>query len=106
MFAYDEDGKDRLISAYRLTRPVRPDPEPVCKGFVWIGQPITSCDNCGRPAWDHDHLQTLDRAAGPFSPKWVYKPWAAELVEDWHATGRIIPERYEHLLALAKKEAQ
>lgn len=35
-----------------------------CRGFHWIGQPLTSCDNCGRPAWEHDGM---DKPAVPFS---------------------------------------
>lgn len=30
-----------------------PDPEPPCEWFHWIGQPFYSCDQCGRPAWEH-----------------------------------------------------
>ncbi len=26
-----------------------------CYGFQWIGQPFTSCDNCGHPYWVHSH---------------------------------------------------
>ena len=47
----------------------RPDPagtEPECRGFYWIGQPFSSCDNCGRPAWEHDGMQEPDRD-NPFS---------------------------------------
>lgn len=27
----------------------------VCPAFQWIGQPFTSCDNCGQPYWNHTH---------------------------------------------------
>ncbi len=26
-----------------------------CYGFQWIGQPFSSCDNCGHPYWKHSH---------------------------------------------------
>jgi hypothetical protein len=26
-----------------------------CFGFEWIGQPFSSCDNCGNPYWVHSH---------------------------------------------------
>ena len=32
----------------------KPDPKKsVCEGFHWIGQSFATCDNCGRPAWEH-----------------------------------------------------
>ena len=26
-----------------------------CPAFVWIGQPFGSCDECGKPYWEHTH---------------------------------------------------
>lgn len=26
-----------------------------CYGFQWVGQPFSSCDNCGKPYWEHSH---------------------------------------------------
>lgn len=26
-----------------------------CPAFRWIGQPLSSCDRCGRPYWFHSH---------------------------------------------------
>lgn len=43
-----------------------PAPKPPCTGFHWIGQPFYSCDNCGRPAWDHAGMHTFDGIVGPF----------------------------------------
>jgi len=25
-------------------------------GFMWMGQPFSSCDECGRPAWEHSGM--------------------------------------------------
>lgn len=48
-----------------------------CRGFHWIGQTLESCDNCGRPARDHEGLMTLRRDAPPFSDGgWYVKPWS------------------------------
>lgn len=35
-------------------------PSEACEGFQWIGQSFASCDNCGRPRWEHkaDHHPT------------------------------------------------
>lgn len=30
-----------------------------CYGFQWIGQPFSSCDNCGHPQWEHSHYLTV-----------------------------------------------
>lgn len=39
-------------------------PELTCAGFHWIGQTLSSCENCGRP-WDaHDGY--LGASGGPF----------------------------------------
>lgn len=34
-----------------------------CRGFHWIGQAWTSCDNCGRPVWEHEGYAYVDREA-------------------------------------------
>ena len=26
-----------------------------CPAFQWIGQPLTTCDACGEPYWEHTH---------------------------------------------------
>ena len=53
-----------------------PEPEP-CLGFRWIGQPWTSCDGCGRPAWEHEGMLFLKEGAGPFGSDedWEMRPW-------------------------------
>lgn len=97
--AFDQDGNDRLVEEYLLHEP-RP-PKPPCPGFAWIGQPITSCDNCGKPAWDHDYDQRVDRDASPFAHDgWKYVPWDADLIDGWRRNGYITPERAMHLLAV------
>lgn len=30
-----------------------------CFAFRWIGQPFSSCDGCGRPYWEHTHMETF-----------------------------------------------
>ena len=30
-----------------------------CYAFQWIGQPWSSCDNCGNPYWKHSHYLTV-----------------------------------------------
>ncbi|MEU7911357.1 hypothetical protein [Microbispora bryophytorum] len=39
--------------------------QPPCEWFVWIGQPYTSCDRCGQPAWEHRGEEVPDRS-NPF----------------------------------------
>lgn len=48
-----------------------------CVGFQWIGQPMTSCDDCGRPAWDHDGWAVPERQpTNPFDDvPMVLRPW-------------------------------
>lgn len=38
---------------------------PACEWFRWIGQPFSSCDRCGRPAWEHRGEETY-AGSGPF----------------------------------------
>jgi hypothetical protein len=37
-----------------------------CQAFHWIGQSMRSCDNCGRPTWEHIADYTLIGRANPF----------------------------------------
>lgn len=51
----------------------RPCPE----GFHWIGQPLTACDQCGQPAWDHDGwAEITPPLRSPWDdPKFALRPW-------------------------------
>ncbi|MFJ2004786.1 hypothetical protein [Streptomyces chartreusis] len=51
------------------------DQDVVCEGFVWIGQPFTSCDRCGQPAWEHDGADVAVEGAGPFDTRRTVRPW-------------------------------
>jgi hypothetical protein len=53
-----------------------PDPEP-CRGFRWIGQPFSSCDDCGKPAWEHEGEMRLKAGAPMPGPGdcWELRPW-------------------------------
>jgi len=49
---------DMLIAdAESATEPATETPpdaaKPPCEWFHWVGQPFYSCDQCGRPAWEH-----------------------------------------------------
>lgn len=54
-----------------------PTPEPVrpCEGFAWIGQALTSCDECGRPVWEHPGER---RHSDPFSDAYEVEPWSED----------------------------
>ncbi len=65
--------------------------KPCPEGFHWIGQPFTSCDQCGLPAWDHDGMadfvptSPVDMAAKPILRPW--KPGEREAVRaKWQPT--------------------
>jgi hypothetical protein len=50
-----------------------------CRGFRWIGQPFTSCDDCGKPAWEHDGAMKLRADVTAFAvsaDRWELRPWA------------------------------
>lgn len=54
------------------------EPAP-CDGFRYIGQPLSSCDGCGRPYWEHTHDRQMRPGAGPFDPDpWVLVPITVE----------------------------
>jgi hypothetical protein len=58
--------------------PVTPIPGPEhCPGFKWIGQPYTTCDGCGKPAWEHEgEMRLRDRDVFPLDPDaWELRPW-------------------------------
>jgi len=73
------NGERTYIS---LTEPA-PAPPEACDGFRWIGQPLTGCDGCGRPAWEHKGLHSLREGAGPFGggEDWEIRPWAPGQIE-------------------------
>lgn len=67
-----------------------------CEGFAWIGQPITTCDNCGQPGWDHDFDL---RASSPFGSGGFHQvPWSERLIGAWLSNGFITRERAAELL--------
>jgi hypothetical protein len=53
-------------------RSVNPD----CQWFHWIGQVITSCDQCGRPIWEHAGLP--NRPENPFEDTPGGRPWSQD----------------------------
>jgi hypothetical protein len=80
------------------------DPETLvagepCEGFRWIGQPITSCDRCGRPAWEHAGEERLRKGAAlPFGTgedPFEIRPWAATVLASWRRRG-LIPAATDH----------
>ena len=48
-----------------------------CRGFCWVGQSFSSCDDCGRPAWEHEGVMRLRDDATPFGDGdlWELRPW-------------------------------
>ena len=39
-----------------------------CLAFHWIGQTFASCNECGKPFWEHSH--DARSVGGPFSDRW------------------------------------
>ncbi len=60
-----------------------------CVAFQWIGQPITSCDGCGKPAWEHDYYRG--------------SPWQDYLIATWLADGFISRQRAAALLVVEER---
>lgn len=57
----------------------QPEEAKPCDGFRYIGQPLSSCDGCGRPYWEHTHDRQMRPGAGPFDPDpWVLVPITVE----------------------------
>lgn len=71
-------------------------PHNACNAFHWIGQPMHTCDECAKPAWLHDFLESVD-SESPFGGAWVQKPWAEEIVAFWERERMISSDRAEHL---------
>jgi len=42
---------------------------------------MTSCDNCGAPAWEHEGVEMAQGGAGPFDMPIVVVPWAPSALE-------------------------
>jgi hypothetical protein len=66
---------------------------PECRGFRWLGQPFTSCDHCGRPAWEHDGIMRLREGVPSYggTEDWELRPWAPgeadEIRRKWESAG-------------------
>lgn len=69
---FEVDGPDvlSLISE-------KPEPEkvPCPEGYHWIGQSLRYCDHCSFAPWEHAGVAVLDEDAGPFSGKFVLRPF-------------------------------
>ena len=79
---YPEDGVGWATGELRRMADEAQQPEtqtddkpPVCEGFQWIGQPFTTCDRCGQPAWDHVGQDVPVDGAGPFDTRRTVRPW-------------------------------
>jgi hypothetical protein len=56
-----------LENAREQFTPKEPAPKFQCDGFHWIGQPFSTCDNCGVPAWFHAGMHVYPSGSGPFA---------------------------------------
>lgn len=57
-----------------------------CQVFAWIGQPFTSCDNCGRPIWGHLYLPPY----GGARPVLFVRQWNRWNGYHWAPVGQVI----------------
>lgn len=48
-----------------------------CEVFAWIGQTFASCDNCGKPYWEHPYEYVLG-IGNPFTDDGTRQPITAE----------------------------
>lgn len=70
----------RDLRSAAVGAPDEPGDDDPCRGFVWIGQPMTSCDRCERPAWEHEGLDTPPDDPFSDAPSTV-RPWGPEEAE-------------------------
>lgn len=79
-----------LQSAYeRMNNP------RVCEAFAWLGQPLSSCDRCGKPYWWHSHDENPDREGGPFAGRWKRTIISTErATEMWRRHGGVEEEQH------------
>lgn len=53
-------------------------PTAPCEGFAYIGQPFTSCDECGYPIGDHEGARAAIPGADPFNGDWQLNRFTAD----------------------------
>lgn len=41
---------------YYMERPLTRSGEE-CFAYMWLGQSLKYCDNCGQPFWEHTHVE-------------------------------------------------
>lgn len=83
-----------LESARERFTPKPDAPKPECDGFHWIGQPFYCCDNCSRPAWEHEGMHVFDPGSGPFGfDPGRTEPWepgeADKIRQKWEASWHV-----------------
>lgn len=72
-----------------------------CRAFQWIGQSIATCDNCGKPIFDHDG--DSHPYGGPFSRTSLLKPFDEAVIANWIINEWINRERAAYLLSVTEQ---
>lgn len=83
-----------LSPACRIAAPPANKAHRRCEIYAWIGQPLSSCDRCGEPYWDHLYNSPSTGARPLFRVKqydefldtWVWAPVGALITR----TGAVI----------------
>lgn len=97
---YRTGRRERHVVAevIELEDPETPVADEPCEGFRYLGQPITSCDRCGRPAWEHAGEERLRKGALPFGADedpFEIRPWPPSVLASWRRRG-LIPDTTDH----------
>jgi hypothetical protein len=63
-----------------------------CRVFAWIGQSFESCENCGKPYWDHKYNAVYGGSKSSVRIK-IYQSWSKKWY--WRPVTIITPESAE-----------
>lgn len=71
--------------------------DTACVAFAWIGQSFAYCDNCSRPAWEHDGYETTKGDPFTLTVPLRRARWKETHITSWLENGYISEERAEEL---------
>jgi hypothetical protein len=80
----------KRIPVYFMARPVS-SRGVECFAFQWIGQPLSSCDNCGHPFWEHTHevTQAPGKGLGHYLHKVIRQEMRDAVERKWGTSGEV-----------------
>lgn len=73
---------DLILAAFENPLKRHVETRRPCEGYVWVGQSMSHCERCSRPAWEHSGMEIVSK--GPFSDETEIVPWSSKVIQQAH----------------------